>query len=129
MEVMVVVIPKKRTGCIVAFMASFPFTNTMLIPHMPFVFTCLSRNRYTSFYASIDMSMLAQYRFHVYLVVNPKKELEIKMVSTAGLHDISAMYITLETSYVFILYVYYLRIKLTGFCQHRHSIYFIFIWR
>ena len=31
-----------------------------------------------------------------------------------------SMYITLETSYVFILYIYYLRIKLTGFCQHRH---------
>ena len=30
-----------------------------------------------------------------------------------------SMYITLETSYVFILYIYYLRIKLTGFRQRR----------
>ena len=37
------------------------------------------------------------------------------MVVTVGLQDISSMYITLETSYVFILYVYYLGIKLTGF--------------
>ena len=41
------------------------------------------------------------------------------MVVTVGLQDISSMYITLETSYVFILYVYYLRIKLSGFCQRR----------
>ena len=41
------------------------------------------------------------------------------MVVTVGLQDISSMYITLETSYVFILYVFYLRIKLTRFCQRR----------
>ena len=58
-------------------------------------------------------------RFHVYLFVNPKSELKFKMVVTVGLRDISSMYITLETSYVFILYVYYLRIKLTRFCQRR----------
>ena len=62
--------------------------------------------------------MLTQYIFHVYLFVNPKRELEFKMVVTVGLPDISSMYITLETS-CFILYVYYLRIKLTGFCQRR----------
>ena len=48
-----------------------------------------------------------------------KRELEFKMVVTVCLQDISSMYITLETSYVFILYVYYLRIKLSGFCQRR----------
>ena len=63
--------------------------------------------------------MLAQYRFHVYLFVKPKSELEFKMVCTEGLYDISSMYIKLETSYVLILYVFYLRIKLTRFCQRR----------
>ena len=38
------------------------------------------------------------------------------MVVTVGLQDISSMYITLETSYIFILYVYHLRSKLTGVC-------------
>ena len=90
----------------------------MYIPQlMPFVsdFTCLLRNRNTSFFASVDASTLAQYIFYVYLVVNPKRELDIKVVVTVGLQD----NITLETSYVFNLYVYYLRIKLTGFCKHR----------
>ena len=41
------------------------------------------------------------------------------MVVTVGLHDIRSMYVTLETSNVFILYVNYLRIKLTRFCQRR----------
>ena len=41
-------------------------------------FKCLSRNRYTSLYASVDMSTPAQYIFHVYLVVNPKRELNSK---------------------------------------------------
>ena len=63
------------------------------------------------------MSSLAQYIFHVYLFVNPKSELEFKMVVTVGLQDISSMYITLEISYVFILYVFYSRIKLNVFCQ------------
>ena len=39
------------------------------------------------FFASVDASTLAQYRFHVYLFVNPKSELEFKMVVTVGLHD------------------------------------------
>ena len=83
--------------------------------HMLFVsdFTCLLRNRNTSFFASVDASTLAQYIFHVYLFVNPKRELEFKMVVTERLQDISSMYITLETSFVFILYVYYLRIEMT----------------
>ena len=67
------------------------------------------------FFASVEASTLTQYIFHVYLVVNPKRELYIKVVVTVGLQD----NITLETSYVFNLYVYYLRIKLTGFCKHR----------
>ena len=67
------------------------------------------------FFASVEASTLTQYIFHVYLVVNPKRELDIKVVVTVGLQD----NITLETSYVFNLYVYYLRIKLTGFCKHR----------
>ena len=46
-------------------------------------------------------------------------KLEFKMIVSLGLQDISSKYITLETSYVFILYVYYLRIKLNGFCQRR----------
>ena len=59
--------------------------------------------------------MLAQHIFHIYLVANSQRDLEFKMVVTLGLQDISSMYITLETSYVFILYVYYIRIKLTKF--------------
>jgi len=43
------------------------------------------------------------------------RELDFKVVITVGLQD----NITLETSYAFNLYVYYLRIKLTGFCKHR----------
>ena len=49
----------------------------------------------------------------------PKRELEFKMAVTVGLQDISSMYITLENPYVYILYVYYSRIKVTGFCQRR----------
>ena len=67
------------------------------------------------FFASVEASTLTQYIFHVYLVVNPKRELDFKVVITVGLQD----NITLETSYAFNLYVYYLRIKLTGFCKHR----------
>ena len=48
----------------------------------------------------------------VYLVANPKREFEFKM-------DISSMYITLETIYVFTLNVYYSRIKVTEFWQCR----------
>ena len=55
--------------------------------------------------AMLDMSMPAQYRFHVYLVANPKRELEFKMAITVGLQDKSSMYITLENLYVYILYV------------------------
>ena len=51
--------------------------------------------------------MSAQYWNHMlYLIVNPK----------VGLQDISSMYLTLENPYAYILYVYYLRIKLTEFC-------------
>ena len=71
------------------------------------------------FFASVDASTLEQYIFHAYLFVNPKRELEFKIVVIVGLQDKSSMYITLETLYVFILYVYYLRIKLTGICQRR----------
>ena len=62
---------------------------------MPFFsgFPCYSRNRYTSFYASVDTSTPAQYRFHVYLFVNPKRELEFQKVVTVGLQDKSFMYI------------------------------------
>ena len=49
--------------------------------------------------------LIFQLIFHVYLVANPKRELEFKMVVTVGLEDISSMYIILDTSYVFILYV------------------------
>ena len=66
-------------------------------------------------------STLAQYLFLVFWVANQKRESEFKMVVKVGLQDNSSMNITLETSYDFILYVYYLRIKLTGFCQRRPS--------
>ena len=61
------------------------------------------------FFASEDASTLTQYIFNVYLVANPKREFEYIMVVTVGLQDISSMYITPETSYDLILYVYYLR--------------------
>ena len=71
--------------------------------------TCLSRNRYTSFYSDVDMSSPAQYRLHAYLVVNLKRELLVfEMAVIVGLQDISSMYITLENPYVYMLYVYYL---------------------
>ena len=76
------------------FLASFPFTSTMYIPqHMPVFsgFICSSRNRYTPFCASVDASMLAQYIFHAYLFVNPKRELEFKMFVTVELQDISSI--------------------------------------
>ena len=65
--------------------------------HMLFVsdFTCLLRNRNASFFASVDASTLAQYIFHVYLVVNTKRELKFIMAVTVGLQDISSMYINL----------------------------------
>ena len=34
------------------------------------------------------MSTPAQYRFHVYFVLNPKRDLEFKMTVTVGLKDI-----------------------------------------
>ena len=83
------------------------------------IFPILTLYIYIDIY--IYIYTLAQYIFHVYLVANPKRELEFKMVVTVGLQDISSMYITLETSYVFILYVYYSRFELTGFCQRRPS--------
>ena len=86
---------------------------------MPFLdFTCLSRNNIDIplFYAGVDKSTSAQYRFHVYLVVIPKRGLEFKMAVTVGFLDISSMHIQLETPYVYNLSVYYLIIKLTGFC-------------
>ena len=113
-----IVIPKRRTGSIEAFFGKFPIHQYYVYTtvHAFFTdFTCLSRNRYISFFASVEASTLTQYIFHVYLVVNPKRELDIKVVVTVGLQD----NITLETSYAFNLYVYYLRIKLTGFCKHR----------
>ena len=48
------------------------------------------------------------YIFHVYLVANPRRKLEFKMVVTVRLYDISSMYIyNSGTSYVFILYVFF----------------------
>ena len=38
--------------------------------------------------------------------LNPKSELEFKMVVTVGLYDISSMYITLETTYVFMFFLF-----------------------
>ena len=73
-------------------------------------------------YKGIEIpSTLAQYIFNVYLVANPKREFEYIMVVTVGLQDISSMYITPETSYDLILYVYYSRMRLAGFCQSRPS--------
>ena len=48
----------------------------------------------------------------LFFIVNPKRESEFKIAVTLGVKDISSMYITLENPYVYILYVYYLRIKL-----------------
>ena len=70
---------KKRT--VVAFLASF---------------LCFS---------GVDMSTPEQYRFHVYLVVNPKRELESKMAVTVGLQVIGSMHITLENPYVYVFYM------------------------
>ena len=111
-----VVILKRRIGSIVGFLASFPFTYTNYIPqHMPFfqishvyqgIDIPLFCHRRRVYAASLNISCLFGYK--------PKK-----MVVTVGLQNIISMYITLKTSYVFILCVYYLKIKLTGFCQCR----------
>ena len=113
---------KKRTGSIVAFFGKFPI-------HLNYVYTtahalCFRFHMFIMeqkflFLPAQTPSTLAQYLFHVYLVANPKRESEFKMVVTVGLQDISSMNITLETSYDFILYVFYSRIKLNVFCQRR----------
>ena len=48
---------------------------------------------YIPFYADVVISTPAKYRCHVYLVVNPKRELEFKMAVTVGLQDISSVYV------------------------------------
>ena len=141
-----VVIPKRRTGSIVAFFGKLYISCLFLCK--PIKGVGIQNGRYcrianiSSMYITLEascvfilnvyhlrikltgfckrrQSMLAQYILHVYLIVNPKRELEFKMVVIVGLQDNSSMYITLETSHVFISSVYYLRIKLIGFCQHR----------
>ena len=117
-----VLVPKKRTGSIVAFFGKFPI-------HLNYVYTtahalCFRFHMFIMeqkflFLPAQTPSTLAQYLFHVYLVGNPKRESEFKMAVTVGLQDISSMNITLETSYDFILYVFYSRIKLNVFCQRR----------
>ena len=98
------------------FFASFPFTYTMYMPqHMPFF-------QISHVYQGIDIPLFCHrrrvYAASVYISClfgyKPKK-----MVVTVGLQNIISMYITLKTSYVFILCLYYLKIKLTGFCQCR----------
>ena len=86
----------------------------MYIPqHMPFF-------QISHVYQGIDIPLFCH---HVYAAseyisclfcYKPKK-----MVVTVGLQNIISMYITLKTSYVFILCVYYLKIKFTGFFQCR----------
>ena len=63
--------------------------------------------------AMLDMSMPAQYRFHVYLVANPKRELEFKMAVTVVLQDIHNMYITRKNPYVYILFYIYILLCLS----------------
>ena len=65
------------------------------------------------------MSTTEQNIFHVYLVVNPKRELKSKMAVTVGLQDIGSMHITLENPCVYILCLLS-KIKLTGFSQRRY---------
>ena len=48
---------------------------------------------YIPFYADVVISTPAKYRCHVYLVVNPKRELEFKMAVTVGLQDLSSVYV------------------------------------
>ena len=73
-----------------------------------FFFVLQPKNHHLYSCSGIDGSTLAQYIFHVYLFVKPKRELEFKIIVSVALQDISSMYITLEISYVFILYVYYM---------------------
>ena len=40
------------------------------------------------FYAGVD---IAHFRFHIYLIVNPKREFEFKMTSTVGLHKLKPL--------------------------------------
>ena len=45
------------------------------------------------------MSTTAQNRYHIYLVENPKWEMQFKMVVSVGLQDINSMYITQENPF------------------------------
>ena len=60
-------------------------------------FTCLSKNRCTTFYASLDMS--THYRF-MFIWLENQTGIGIKMAVKVGLQNISCTYITLETSVV-----------------------------
>ena len=65
---------------------------------MPLIldFTKLLRNRDASFPTRVSILMQAGNGFHV---VIPKRELEIKIVYTAGFQDINSMYITKENPF------------------------------
>ena len=83
----------KKTGSIIAFFCKFAiFFRFYMFINIPY-------------FASVDASTLAQYIFHVYLVVNPKRVFEFITAITVGLQDINSFYITLENPYVYILYV------------------------
>ena len=68
------------------------------------------------FSAGVDTSTPAQYIFHVYLVVNPKRAMEFKMAVTVGLQDISSMYITLENPNAYTLHIFIIKNYVDWIC-------------
>merc|ERR1711911_158747 len=99
-----IVIPKRRTGSIEAFFGKFPI-------HLYYVYTTAhALFQISHVYQGIDIPLLCHrrrvYAASVYISClfgyKPKK-----IVVSVGLQGISSLYITLETSNVFILCVYY----------------------
>ena len=78
-----VVCNTKRTGSIVAFLA-ISHSLILCIYHRTCLFSDNQGIDIPLLKAGVVMSTAAQYRLHVYLVVNPKGKLELKMAVTEG---------------------------------------------
>ena len=117
------VIPKRENRFIVAFSASYQFTNTIYIPQYMLIFSYLLRNKDGSFSAGVSMLTQAEYGINGFLVEirkrwlifcsrqhadtsriwfkwfiswNPKKELKFKLAFAGALQGINSMKITQE---------------------------------
>ena len=73
------------------------------MPLLPDFTSFFLRNSEASFPAHVCMLTRAGYAFHGCLIVNPEREMKLKIAVTVGLQDINSMYITEKTKLVFIL--------------------------